>query len=311
MINNIARVTIQTGIQKILKLGGILGAVGVLSDVFSPLAPFAPIFLGVGAAICVGALLIGVAPSLAKNGLRITMAGKAARVVGASAVFTAFMGGVWGLNTKFSGNGFLGTKIDAVKALQQAIMPQLKTIEQKQDMIVQKQDQLASKQDSMLVGLDKLAKQLDRPATAEDSTWVTQSTRMSDGTILHNAYRRDAQGAYQVTANFMRGWMEFEVAVSGNAADTAQLNRVSDLLRSNAKTLAYLRANEYLNRAASEGLLGTDSTLKSRLPYFVGDAKVLRDTLEVRRKSDGTRYSVGVVKLGVLVKSAEKTIPAE
>ena len=125
--------------------GPTSGLIGALSDVFSPLAPFAPIILSVSLLAFLFFFFSKVRPELKVKNPEEVYSGKNAQIAGFSLITTIVMIFFMGITSTYSDEGgALAANIEGVKNFQERILDTLDEISEKQDVMLEKQDAVAT-----------------------------------------------------------------------------------------------------------------------------------------------------------------------
>jgi TolB-like protein len=122
-------------------IGGFLGT---LADIFSPLAPFAPILFGVSLLLFFYFFFLKVRPALKTDSSEIVYSGKPAQIAGFSLVSSVIMLLFWGISAQYPDEGVIAGNFDGVKNFQNQILGTLEDISEKQDEILESQKGMAT-----------------------------------------------------------------------------------------------------------------------------------------------------------------------
>jgi hypothetical protein len=273
----------------ILKITGFTIAIGSMADVLSPMAPFAKIFLIIGAAVFLLAGGYGLFPYIVKAAARPPMHLKAVHISIVSAVFCMSMSAVWGASSSYEQEGgFLASKFKGIRDLQQVLMPGI-------EQITQKTSEIAANQDTLKAQMTKL---IERIGT-NGNGWTLDTTRFAAGaSSVYSAISKDDSGTYRVLANWSRGWMEFEAIV------TERDSLPPSVLLAQAKALAYSRAGALLRTQLAMQMpndsvqLQDSSRLSRRIADWVSAAEVREENISPASSGHGLSARV---MLGVLL----------
>lgn len=180
-------------------IGGFLGT---LADIFSPLAPFAPILFGTSLVLFFYLFFLKVRPALKTESSEIVYSGKPAQMAGFSLVSSVIMLLFWGISAQYPEEGIIAGNFDGVKHFQERVLGTLDEISEKQDVMLEKQDAVASdvKDIKEIVTGEAEIKQL---ASTEDySTFeeVNVRTDITDQKTIAILYFDNSSGNAQLDA---------------------------------------------------------------------------------------------------------------
>jgi TolB-like protein len=240
-------------------IGGFLGT---LADIFSPLAPFAPILFGISLVLFFYLFFLKVRPALKTESSEIVYSGMPAQMAGFSLVSSVIMLLFWGISAQYPEEGIIAGNFDGVKHFQQRVLGTLDKISEKQDVMLEKQDAVASdvKDIKEIVTGEAEIKQL---ASTEDySTFeeVNVRTDISDQKTIAILYFDNS---------------------SGNAQLDALKKGLADMLISDLSNLKMLRVveREKLEEVMAELKLSSgrefDSATRQKLGNLLGAETIL------------------------------------
>ena len=134
--------TLTGNVSKIAApVGGFLGT---LSDIFSPLAPFAPIILGLSFISFLYFYFRRVRPALKSDDKHLVYSDKPAQIAGFCLITSIIMLIFWGITSQYPDEGAIAGNFDGVKQLQNQILGRLDDISDKQTKILASQEDVAS-----------------------------------------------------------------------------------------------------------------------------------------------------------------------
>jgi len=121
-------------------IGGFLGT---LADIFSPLAPFAPIIFVVSLVLFFYFFFLKVRPALKTDSSEIVYSGKPAQMAGFSLITSVIMLLFWGISAQYPEEGVIAGNFDTVKQFQSKILGTLEDISETQNEILESQQKMS------------------------------------------------------------------------------------------------------------------------------------------------------------------------
>ena len=119
---------------------------GVLTDIFSPLAPIAPILLCFFIFIFLYFYFLKVRPKLKSQDIsnKEVYSSRNAQIAGFSVVSVIILSFFWIISSQYPNEGVLAGNIDGVKKIQSQLLGTLEDVSKKQDIILNKQKDISS-----------------------------------------------------------------------------------------------------------------------------------------------------------------------
>jgi|TARA_B100001971_G_scaffold71090_1_gene65570 TolB-like protein len=183
-------------------VAGISGVIGTLADIFSPLAPFAPILFSVSLVLFFYLFFLKVRPALKTEASEIVYSGKPAKIASYSLVSSVIFLLFWGISAQYPNEGVIAANFDGVKHFQERVLGTLDEISEKQDVMLEKQDAVASdvKDIKEIVTGEAEIKQLT--STKDYSTFdeVNVRTDITDQKTIAILYFDNSSGNAQLDA---------------------------------------------------------------------------------------------------------------
>jgi TolB-like protein len=190
--------------------GPVSGLIGFFADAFSPLAPFAPIILGVSLLLFLYFFFMKVRPELKIQAPEEVYESKNAQIAGFSAISSAVMLIFMVVtNTYADEGGVLAANFEGVKNFQERVLGTLDEINEKQDVIIESQKEMAETQKEVATDVKDIKEivtgeaEIKQLASTEDySTFeeVNVRTNIADQKTIAILYFDNSSGNSQLDA---------------------------------------------------------------------------------------------------------------
>ena len=157
---------------------------GVLTDIFSPLAPIAPILLFVFIFIFFYFYFLKVRPKLKSQDIsnNEVYSSRNAQVAGFSVVSVIILSFFWIISAQYPNEGILAGNFDGIKNFQSNLLETLEDVSEKQDIILDKQNNISSDiQDikDIIIG----DSEIEQLSSTEDYTVFKEINKKTDNDI--------------------------------------------------------------------------------------------------------------------------------